>query len=57
MRSIYYYGHNNAAQAQSQGALIGKELYPEIKCQSVAEYADTFYASVNSVTESKAHVE
>jgi hypothetical protein len=31
--------------AKSQGALDGRELYPELKFQSLEEYAQEFYAA------------
>lgn len=41
--SIYFAGHNTPEFAKSQGALLGKELYPDMKFQSVADFAVEFY--------------
>lgn len=41
--SIYIAGNNNSETAKSQGALIGKELYPDYQFQGVAQYARDFY--------------
>lgn len=40
---MYFAGHNTTEIARSQGALIGKELYPDLKFRSVEEYAKKFY--------------
>lgn len=42
--SVYLSGDNTLAQAESQGALNGKKLYPDLQYQSVVEYAKAFYA-------------
>lgn len=43
--SVYTRGDNTVENAKSAGALIGKELYPDIKCQSLEEYAKEFYST------------
>lgn len=43
--SIYFRGDNSVKTAKSLGALIAQELYPDIKFQSLEEFAKEFYAS------------
>jgi len=43
--SLYFRGDNTIETAKSQGALDGRELYPELKFQSLEEYAQEFYAA------------
>jgi hypothetical protein len=43
--SIYFRGDNTVETAKLQGALDGRELYPELKLQSLEEYAQEFYAA------------
>ena len=45
MYSLYFRGDNTIETAKSQGALDGRELYPELKFQSLEEYAQEFYAA------------
>ena len=43
--SYYFRGDNTIETAKSQGALDGRALYPELKFQSLEEYAQEFYAA------------
>jgi len=45
MYSLYFRGDNTVETAKSQGALDGRALYPELKYQSLEEYAQEFYAA------------
>jgi len=45
MYSLYFRGDNIIETEKSQGALDGKELYSELKFQSLEEYAQEFYAA------------
>jgi hypothetical protein len=45
MYSLYFRGDNTIETAKSLGALDGRELYPELKFQSLEEYAQEFYAA------------
>jgi hypothetical protein len=46
--SIYITGHNTAEVAKSQGALDGRELYPDLEFQTVGDFAKEFYSSKSS---------
>jgi hypothetical protein len=50
VHSIYIAGHNTVEVAKSQGALDGKELYPDLVFQSVTEYAKDFYSGATQVS-------
>ena len=43
--SLYFRGDNTIETAKLQGALDGRELYPELKFQSLEEYAQELYAA------------
>jgi len=48
--SLYFRGDNTVETAKLQGALDGGELYPELKLQSLEEYAREFYAAEQPAT-------
>ncbi|KIM82049.1 hypothetical protein PILCRDRAFT_8280 [Piloderma croceum F 1598] len=48
--SLYLRGDNTVETAKLQGALDGRVLYPELKLQSLEEYAQEFYAAELTAT-------
>lgn len=38
MRSLYHTGYNNMDQSKVNGALLGKDLYPDIENPGVTGY-------------------
>lgn len=44
MHSIYVAGYNSVETARSLGGLIAQELYPDLKSQSLEEFAKEFYS-------------
>lgn len=43
MNSLYIRGDNTVENARSWGALIGKDLYPDLDGQSVADYVKEYF--------------
>jgi hypothetical protein len=47
--SVRHRGDNTLANAKEQGALIAKDLYPDVNTRSLREYAKSFYAAPKDI--------